>query len=221
MNYEYKYIKYKLKYIELKNKSKKLIGGGLFPIGEILYRSAPNICNYKTCELLKKNSLVCSDTGKIGIYFADKDSILLSIAMCIEYDKLMEIGIFVVNEPISIEKDKYSFREINHDKYYNRDGTLILNILPNDEENISHYDCNITCLDKNKDALLPEEYHIELCEIFISKTFSHKIILINTLKFNVDIIKNPNDLLEYLITNNYPNNLEKYINDHILIYFDC
>ncbi len=82
MSYYEKYLKYK--------KTKRWINNTK---RYIFFRTAPNICNYKSIELCQKNVQKCSNTGKTGIYFAD--NILLSICMCLEYDKLLELGFFI------------------------------------------------------------------------------------------------------------------------------
>lgn len=75
------------------------------PTGTILYRAAPNICNYshpKIFEQLRK----CNNTGKCGIYFSTY--IFQALAMTIEYKKDMELGIFQTTSPITVAFGKYA-----------------------------------------------------------------------------------------------------------------
>jgi hypothetical protein len=60
-----------------------------------------------------------------------------------------------------------------------------------------------------------------LCELFLSTNDVTKIRLIHKFKFNPEIIKNVNDLHKYLKLNDYPYDINKYIEDKILIEFDC
>ena len=224
--YEKKYLKYKNKYLQLKKQK----GGSRIPKGTFLFRTAPSICNYKSIELCLKNVQKCSDTWKTGIYFAD--NILLSICMCLEYDKLLELGFFILNEEINVKYGKYTFRNINPQRYFDVDGNLKIYVHPTRDENISHYECgaNLLKLNDSKTALeiinfSPEKQKeiddLNLCEIFLTEEHINKIKLIDQYKFNPDIIKNVSDLQNYLETNNYPLNYEKYIKDGILIRFDC
>jgi hypothetical protein len=226
MSYYYKYLKYKNKYLQLKKQK----GGSRIPKGTFLFRTAPSICNYQSIELCQKNVQKCSDTGKTGIYFAD--NILVSICMCLEYDKLMEIGIFQIIDDIRVGFGKYAFRDINPERYFDIHGNLISHVYPNKDENISHVDCelNLLKLNDSKTGLevinfSPEKQEeierFNLCEIFLTEPHINNIKLIDQYRFNPDIIKNVNDLKIYLELNNYPLNHEKYIEDGILIRYDC
>lgn len=224
MNYYSKYLKYKKKYIDLKL---NLEGGSPtfikikkneFPL---LYRSAPAICDYKTTI----PTIKCSDTNKIGVYLTDNP--LISIAMCLEYDILLEIGVFEVLEDLNLTEGKYSFRDINPSRYFDENENLILYVNPLPEENISHIE-KIFPLKKNKltneiDDLLP--YYMEenwnAHEVFLTNCEIRKIRLKKTYKFNPKKIKNTDDLLMYIQRNNYPTELQKYIDDKILVEFNC
>ena len=219
-SYYDKYIKYKNKYLDLKE---NIV---IIPKGEILFRTAPSICNYKNLELCYDNLIKCSDSGKTGIYFGSLP--IIAISMCIEYNKLMEFGVFKVLEDIIVYKGKYGFREINPERYY-KDNKLIPYVSVKEEENINHIHCPIMLI-KNLEKgeyLLPGDIGMQYinnpksCEIFLTKKDIPKIKLIKMFKFNPEIIKISNDLLTYLKENNYPFNLDKYITDNILIPFEC
>ena len=62
---------------------------------------------------------------------------------------------------------------------------------------------------------------LNLCELFLTKDDITKIELIAKFKFNPTKIKCPNDLLIYLISNDYPIDINKYIEDNIFIEFEC
>jgi hypothetical protein len=226
--YYNKYIKYKIKYLKLK----KIIGGeahyGIIKKGEILFRAAPQICNYKTEELCMENAMYCKDTAKTGIYFSNTP--IISIAMCLEYNRLLEIGVFEVLEDIKALSDKYEHREINPSRYFDN-GKFIpyVEILP--EENLSHFMCPLNLLKRNKltnqiELLLFKEKQDELdrkpgCEVFLTNDDIKKIRLIDSFKFNDNKIKNDDELLLYMENNNYPFHLDKYIEDEVLIKFSC
>ena len=134
MNYNKKYLKYKKKYLDLKNNFNQTGGiiTGILPQSLLLFRSAPVICNYNTEELIKANVKKCGDTSKTGIYLTD--NILVSIAMCLEYNTLLEIGVFVTTEAFEISRGKYEFRELNRQKYFNGD-----QLIPLKNETTFHY----------------------------------------------------------------------------------
>jgi len=226
MSYYDKYLKYKNKYLQLKKQK----GGSKIPKGTLLFRTAPSICNYKSIELCQKNAQECSNTFKTGIYFAD--NILVSICMCLEYDKLMELGIFQIIDDIRVGFGKYTFRVINPERYFDIHGNLKPYIYPIREENISHYDCGLNLLKLNDSKtdlevikFSPEKKaeidNFNLCEYFLTEPHIKNIKLIDQYRFNPDKIKNVNDLKIYLESNNYPLDHKKYIEDGILIRFDC
>lgn len=234
IDYKQKYLKYKKKYLALKqdiNSSK--IGGALDDIefttiefGAILFRMAPNIRDLRTFEGRLRNSRLCGDTGKTGLYFANRA--LISLAMCIEYDKVegMELGIFRVIDTINeVSTDKYSFRGINPERYFDENGEFIrgINVLP--EENISHIKCELNLLKSKQEFLLPPHLQSGInclgsCEIFLSNNDNrdlNKIEMLEAFKFNPALIKNAKDLLNYMERNHYPFGVNKYIDDDILI----
>jgi hypothetical protein len=196
--------------------------------GTFLFRSAPNICNYSTPKAAKQNVIQCSDTGKTGIYFATLP--IISIAMCIEYNKLMEIGVFELTDDIYIHNDKYSFRYINPERYFDKFGEMKVDVIPTEEENISHILCNLQLLaTSNPQAenpyLLPnkkqELINLSSCEVFLTKLHIPKIKFIMRFKFNTDIVKDAKVLEQYMKINDYPEYLEKYVTDKILTPLQC
>jgi hypothetical protein len=233
INYKQKYLKYKKKYIDLtqylKKNNKTQVGGQIqyttVEEGTILFRVAPNIRELRTFEGRLRNSRLCEDTDKTGLYFGNKA--IISLAICIEYNRVenMELGVFRVIEPITnISNDKYSFREIHPERYFNENGEFIrnTNVLP--EENISHINCELNLLNSNRDYLLPEHLQesincLKSCEIFLSNQNDdlNKIEMIAAFRFNPSIIRTANDLLEYMERNHYPFDSGKYIDDGIII----
>jgi len=190
--------------------------------GTYLFRAAPNICNYETTHGALQNALVCSDTGKKGIYFATLP--IIALAMCIEYKRLMQIGVFELTEDIYIAEDKYSFRNINPTKYYDNTGKLKLGINPLQEENISHIQCNLNLLLDLKTSLLPDKLqqiiNPDSCEIFLTELHIPKV------KFLIRFIFHPTisdytKLLKYIKENNYPLYLGDYVKDNILMPLQC
>ena len=138
------------------------------PENTVLFRSAPNVCKYKTDELCLRNARECQDTGKVGIYFGDAS--ILSIAMSLEYNELLELGVFIVLEDIKVSVDKYGYRYMNPSRYFDKNGNVIPEIEPLPKENVSHSDCNIEPLKFNVitnelESLLPE---FDGCEIFLA-----------------------------------------------------
>ena len=250
MNYNKKYLKYKKKYLDLKKKFNQT-GGNVkmkkIPLKTILYRSAPSICNYSTTEKIIENLKYCKDTGKTGIYLAD--TLIISIAMCLEYGKLLEIGKFEVTEDIKLLCGKFEHRNIHPEKYFTKKGKQIIYIgrdekgketlhLPpiDKDENVSHVQCvKLLKMKKDKTGLeiikLSKKNEDEvarlrgLTEIFLTTHDNHinKIRLVTQYKFNNDKIKSVEDLLRYLEleANDYPFHIDKYIEDGILIEFKC
>ena len=192
------------------------------------FRSAPEIYKYNSIESGMLNTQKCTDTGKNGIYFGNR--MIISISMCLEYNKLLEFGMFQLMDDINISDDKYAFRQINPHRYLDIENNLIPYVDVIDKENISHITEELQVLKINKytdklEYLLPDNLQKELnlnsCELFLTKNDIKKIKLIATFRFNKEIIKTPNDLLLYLETNNYPFDIDKYIDDKILIKYVC
>lgn len=100
------------------------------PKGTLLFRS------YRTTKDLKPYR--CNDTGKHGLYYANYP--LLSIAMALEYEQDMKLQCYATTMDICATNGKYSFRNMNPHRYFDKDGTMILHVQPLENENISHFD---------------------------------------------------------------------------------
>jgi hypothetical protein len=210
----------------------------LIPKDTYLYRVSPNIFNYKDFEGLKKNQKECYDTGKVGIYFSIIP--ILSLAICLEYDKLLEFGIFKTTHEIKISKGKYMFRYLHPERYFKvgripedeyEFDDIIFNVDTQPDEFISHIAYNIEPLkeynqEKNTTInLLPYEKSEELydegsCEVFLTDKYGdlQKIKFIQGYIFNNEKIKNVReDLYNYMQKNDYPFYLDKYLQDKILL----
>jgi len=224
-------MQFKQKYQKYLYKLKNLIGGEpkyiTIPKETLWFRTAPEICKYKTSVLCMANAQVCTDTHKKGIYIANR--VLYSLSICLEYDKLLELGVFVLTEDIKVLDGKYEYREINPDRYFDKDKNLKPNVEPLDNENISHRMCNTILLSMNKakngiEKLFPDKYfdrNRDMCELFLSKDDIKKIRLKATYKFNPEKISSADNLREYIEANDYPDNIQKYIDDNILIKHEC
>jgi hypothetical protein len=107
----------------------------LIPAGTILYRASPDICSYGSNLCNQKRQ--CENTTKTGVYFSTY--ILQALAMAIEYDRDLELGIFVTTAPISVRIGKYSFRNIHPERWkiWPKNHILIEN------ENISHFNSDM------------------------------------------------------------------------------
>jgi hypothetical protein len=212
--------------------NKKFIGGALDDVefttiepDTILFRMAPNIREIHTYQGRLSNARYCGDTGKTGLYFSNRA--IISLAMCIEYNRIenMELGVFRVIDTIDeVSTDKYSFRLINPERYFDENGEFIrgTDVLP--EENISHIKCQLNLLNSTQDLLLPEHIQESIdclgsCEIFLSNQNDdlNKIEMIQAYRLNPSLIRTANDLLEYMERNHYPFDSGKYIDDGIII----
>ncbi len=217
----------KTQIVKIDNKSQ--IGGApeftSINAGNFIFRCAPNITNLSTYEGRFTSTRKCGDTGKTGLYFANR--VLISLAMCIEYNKLMEFGVFrVVKDIEPVIKGKYAFRHINPERYF-ENGAVIPHVVPLQEENVSHMHCDLNLLGPNNTFLLPDHIQMGLnclgsCELFLSTLNPFHLInleLVSAFRFNPDIIRTADDLRSYMIQNHYPFILQTYIDDGVLIQF--
>lgn len=193
-----------------------------------LYRSAPDVsAKYGTTEMCLQNVMKCTDTDKVGIYFGNMP--ILAIAMSLEYNKLMDIGVFKIKRDklkplLKKRKGKYAYRQMYPERYWTSSGKFIPNVPLLPEENVPHFDCDILPLKNKTDLLLPDAKNEELrgmnsCEIFLTEKEIKEINLKlhKVYRFNPDIIQTPADLLEYMETNDYPLDMKKYVKDEILV----
>ncbi len=107
----------------------------IIPKDTLIYRCAPKLDNV---------ARYCKETGKTGLYFSTYQ--LQALAMCIEYGKGMNLGIFKLKEDIKVILGKYKHKNLDK-KYYikflcwYREGKV------RHTENISHFDPDIYCMD--------------------------------------------------------------------------
>lgn len=78
-----------------------------------------------------------SDTAKTGLYFSNYP--ILALSMSIEYDVDMILKVYKTTKEMYLYNGKYSFREINKNRYY-VENTLIFNVSVQPEENVNHFD---------------------------------------------------------------------------------
>ncbi len=199
--YYKKYLKYKLKYTNLKmQKAGNLCNTNncsIIPKGTILYRTSKYKCD-------RKDNLL---EDKYGMKFSTKAIIPISISL--ECNELTDIEVYEVNEDIqNVYINEYN--EENKDyKDYIAPGKIPIEKILNNYNN------------KEKD-LLPEHILDGLnclgnSEIFITEKSMKKITLLDIFKFNENKIKNSNDLLIYIKENFFPFYLYTYIKDGILV----
>ena len=236
--YKLKYMKYKSKYLELKEMNagmysglgvprtsqvveerlsedqerfiqflrKKRLGYLIIPKNTILFRSSP-IGKITLYSDIISQVQRCTDTKKKGIYLSN--NILISMAMMLEYNKIMEIGEFVVNKPIILVKSKYGYRHITPEKYFydwktNRQ-ELILHVTPSYIENISHIDCDILPLKESQISPISIEIEKRL-EALDSKSEEYKRLITDYTDFlHLLPIEKRDDinLCEIFISSNY------------------
>lgn len=173
------------------------------PKGTKLYRCAPT---------LNKELRECSDTGKRGMYFSTY--ILQALAMCVEYNKSMLLGIFELQQDIIVFVGKYSYRELNPSYYYCfscfNTNAFIRNCKVHEDDNISHFDPEMYCI-------LGFEYDMLLCfgrlkneplhgEVFIAKEDELENIQLIT-QYRVPL----NGLLPLFSKMKYVPNCDEYI----------
>lgn len=236
--YKNKYLKYKKKYLKLKNQKGgnycDIIQCTTIPKNTILFRVSDNICDINTNAKIKENKRYCNDTEKIGLYFATKA--IISLSMCLEYNKLSDIAIFKVKEDINnVSVGKYAFRNLilnrlnkknNTNLELEKDIQIILKEPITQEENIDHIGPGIIPLEKitsnELNYFLPEHILESLnClgnhEIFLTDKSLDKIEFVESYTFNKNIIKNARDLFDYMIKNHFPFDIDYYIKNNILI----
>lgn len=106
-----------------------------------------------------------SDTGKFGLYFSD--AVELCEAMSIEYNKDLYIFEFKITKTLKLFNGKYSFRNINKNRYFDSNNQFIPNVDIVDNENINHYDLDGLPIIDNVDTYF-ENIDMEFGEIFIN-----------------------------------------------------
>ena len=117
------------------------------------------------------------DTGKIGLYFSNYP--ILALSMSIEYNSDMTLNIYKTNCDIQIREGKYSFRNINPDRYYDYNDNLIYNVVPLEEEMINHFDSGAYPITKYEFI-----HYDNFGEIFLNKESLKYLEFVKT--YNVD-----------------------------------
>lgn len=163
------------------------------PKGTILYRSSIGIEDIKTSIDLQNNVRTCDDTGKTGLYFGSV--MAFAIAMCVENNCKMNIGSFVLTQDIKVHYGKYSFRQLNPKRYFDKYGDLIPSVEPLNE-NVSHIDDNMYPMDHIDEAFLNpsmtnvlsrathEHDLLHFSEVFITRRKLQHVQPINLYKIN-------------------------------------
>jgi len=104
-----------------------------------------------TDELPWLQAYKCGDTDKTGLYFSD--SYLLCLGMGPEYLSDMVLCTYVTTRPLILYRGKYSFRDINPERYFREDGSFICNVDLADSENINHYDPDMLPIYDGRDTV--------------------------------------------------------------------
>lgn len=104
----------------------------VLPAGSIIYRA-----HNTEDPSAYLNANYCEDTGKTGLYFSDKKK--LCMGMGVENGVDIALCTYRVKQSIVLYEGKYSFRNINPDRYF-RDGRFLCDTDVISEENISHFD---------------------------------------------------------------------------------
>jgi hypothetical protein len=151
--------------------------------GSIIYRATNDIFDYNSNNIINSRRK-CPDTGKTGIYFSNY--VLQALAMSMEYETDLDLGIFRVLSPIFVINGKYSFRNIHSERYFrwnNGESTLITNVEPLEDENINHFDAEMVPIIKYSwqnisYAIKPQNIALSshLGEIFIADQWDLKKI---------------------------------------------
>lgn len=167
----------------------------------------------------------CYDTGKDGLYFSDFP--LLAMSMALEYKCDMELYIYRIEDQITFDEGKYSFRNCNPERYFSYDVDddchhLIPNVEPLPEEMINHYDdqclsicdavsnCQIRMLERMRENQV-------LGELFIAEKDLHKINFIDSVKIDASALEdNFLEALESILMDTYGPVFNKSIIDSIL-----
>lgn len=142
--------------------------------GSILYRTQPVKCTSIKC-------LYDDDTGKTGVYFSD--SVNIPLGMILEYEKPMYICSYKTKEDIDFFVGKYSFRELEPNRFFKkyyasqkeRDNKFIFNIDP--ENSYNHVDEGLFPLDDLFSGILREKANEK--EYFIIQEDIDKIELMD------------------------------------------
>lgn len=187
-------------FVEYKNKQIKVV---IIPKGTILYRATPNV---------ETRKMFCNETGKNGMYFSTY--MLMALAMCIEYEKSMKLGIYEVTENINCIYGKYSHLVYIPSEY--RD-TKIWKNLDNKIKKELTQNINVNHFDREIWPILDEEYFYKPIEtlglrfqdgeVFISKDKD-----LEKIKLKSSYVIPLEGLLDVIKENNYSPYCEAYLN---------
>lgn len=125
---------------------------------------------YRTALTTGLQSRKCEDTTKTGLYFSTNP--LIPVCMLLENREKPFLIKLRLKCPIFIADGKYSFREINPQRYFTSSGQLILHQNVTEEENISHIGLDVQPLKKDEKTgelqLLTEKFVRGGNELFLS-----------------------------------------------------
>ncbi len=160
--------------------------------GKYLYRVQSKRPNKDKLKLNK-----CEDTGKNGIYFSDGP--FIPLGMILEYNKDMYLGVWVLNEDIKCHVGKYSFRELEGQRFFTSAekhlrNEYILNLDPKYSWN--HIDDSAFPVHEIFTDWHPPESEIFLNQLSVSNLQLHTWYEISVDKANEDLLKrkrNDND----------------------------
>jgi hypothetical protein len=176
--------------------------------GEKLFRITPGLCDYYKHNSLAPQARFNSNTEKFGMYLSP--NILISLGMCIELDKLMDLGIFMVEKNFTVNNTKYSDES---------GGFKQCGMLPLRTNNYYYADGSQK---ETKDIyLLPDDHPFDGCEVFLTKDELPNIMLMKMYKFNPEKIKKTADLFTYMEDNNFSDDFSTYLKDGIFIPKRC
>lgn len=149
----------------------------IFPRGTRLYRVADGLGKFAHARIAGARS-TCTDTGKLGVYFATYP--FLSMAIATEYHRDMVLGEFVTTADIVAAEGKYAFRDLAPPGFY--DFIPARGVVPvRPQDNINHYDecaLPILKLPGREDNVLPYDFLASGCgsgssfwagELFVSE----------------------------------------------------
>lgn len=188
------------------------ISAFVLPYRSILYRVQPTIEKMSDVEPQR-----CMDTKKLGVYFSN--SLTISLAMIIEHNTPLDLGIFITRSPLILSNGKFEFRKLNINKYF-IDNIPIKNPLPNPVpgENLSHIEFGLYPLDSNSEILLTGtplqrfENMPARDEIFLNGRDLHSVQLVSAYHLAAPIPE-----LKYMIASNPQQSIFDYIDQGIFI----
>lgn len=156
------------------------------PKGTFLYRAAPQIPRQKAD--FWKLAIVDVDTGKLGLYFAS--NMLQSAAIQNEYYACKgdtapstTIGVYRTTADINVAEDKYAYRDIHPERYYelkrDKSGNVQRVLRPDvpvlADENISHIAQTDALIDDSREPECLSNLPIDGYELFLTPEHFKKL----------------------------------------------